>query len=161
MPVLSVDSLVNSQQDGVRHAALTLALGIIMERVKSLPQEDRQDLYELAKGFPQAQTGEEIESIFAAIMEILDQKPGRVLAMDDAREPTEGLQRWMSCVSERIRETRENAGMTQCELADKSGLPQSHISRIETGKHSPSHSTLEKLAKALNVPLTTFDPSAT
>ena len=39
--------------------------------------------------------------------------------------------------------------MTQGELADKAGIPQSHVSRLETGKHVPTHLTIEKLAEAL------------
>jgi hypothetical protein len=33
------------------------------------------------------------------------------------------------------------------------------VSRIVNAKYSPSHSTLEKIAAALGVPLKVFDPS--
>ncbi|MDM8008608.1 MAG: helix-turn-helix transcriptional regulator [Phycisphaerae bacterium] len=49
--------------------------------------------------------------------------------------------------------------MVKKALASKSGLPQSHISRLEAGRHSPSHKTLEKLASALAVPVNRLDPS--
>jgi transcriptional regulator with XRE-family HTH domain len=53
------------------------------------------------------------------------------------------------------------AQLTQEQLAAKSGLPQSHISRIENAKHSPSLATLQKIAAALGVPVERFDLSGT
>ena len=41
------------------------------------------------------------------------------------------------------------AGMTQKDLADKSGVRQSNISRIENGSCVPTISTLEALAEGL------------
>ncbi|OHB75234.1 MAG: hypothetical protein A2W31_11590 [Planctomycetes bacterium RBG_16_64_10] len=66
----------------------------------------------------------------------------------------------MAFVSAKIRDCRKAAGLTQQQLEEKTGLPQSHISRLENGEHSPSHATLEKIAKALNMPVTMFDPCA-
>ena len=44
---------------------------------------------------------------------------------------------------------RENAGLTQRELAERSGVPQSTIARIERG-YNTSIDTLSKIAFALN-----------
>jgi len=74
-------------------------------------------------------------------------------------EPGPTLQKWIDYVSDKIRAYRKTAGLTQEELAEKSGLPQSHISRLESGKHSPSRLTLEKLGAALGVSVREFDPS--
>lgn len=52
-------------------------------------------------------------------------------------------------IGQRIKIRREELGMTQQELADKSGLPQSHICRLEVGKHAPTNTTIEKIAAAL------------
>jgi transcriptional regulator with XRE-family HTH domain len=41
--------------------------------------------------------------------------------------------------------------MTQQELADKAGLARTYIARLETARQDPTVSTLEKIAKALNV----------
>lgn len=45
---------------------------------------------------------------------------------------------------------RSEKNMTQRELAAKTGIRQSNISRIENGKCSPNLETLIKLAKGLN-----------
>jgi DNA-binding XRE family transcriptional regulator len=44
---------------------------------------------------------------------------------------------------------RKAAGWTQAELADRAGVRQETISRIETGKHSPGLKTMAKIDKAL------------
>jgi Zn-dependent peptidase ImmA (M78 family)/DNA-binding Xre family transcriptional regulator len=45
---------------------------------------------------------------------------------------------------------REHRGMGQKELAEKSGIDQGNISRIESGKQIPFKDTMEGIAKALN-----------
>lgn len=58
----------------------------------------------------------------------------------------------MSKLGEKIKKLRESYGMTIKDLSDKSGVGQSTISEIETGKaKNPKSETLSKLAKALNV----------
>jgi transcriptional regulator with XRE-family HTH domain len=60
-----------------------------------------------------------------------------------------------------LRELRERAGLTQVELAERSGIHQSHISRIETGfVVRPSFDVVSKLAAALGVPTDDFLPIA-
>lgn len=44
---------------------------------------------------------------------------------------------------------RKYLGMSQKILAKRAGVPQSTISRIETGQHSSNHQTLNKVSKAL------------
>lgn len=41
--------------------------------------------------------------------------------------------------------------MTQQEVAEKMGIPQSNVSRIESGKTSPSFQTIKAYAKALGI----------
>jgi DNA-binding XRE family transcriptional regulator len=52
-----------------------------------------------------------------------------------------------------IRRLRETKGMTQEELADAVGMMRNNISRIEATKHRPTLETLERIAKALKVPV--------
>ena len=54
-----------------------------------------------------------------------------------------------------LRELREKAGMSQLELAKKSGVAQGYISDLEGGdKKNPGLDVLKKLARALDVPVT-------
>ncbi|MDQ1395350.1 MAG: hypothetical protein QOG64_609 [Acidimicrobiaceae bacterium] len=45
---------------------------------------------------------------------------------------------------------REQAGLTQVELAERTGISQADISRIERGATSPTAKTLQRIAEALN-----------
>jgi len=51
----------------------------------------------------------------------------------------------------RIKEVRENKGMTQEMLAEKAGINQKMISRYERGEQEPTAGKLEALAAALGV----------
>lgn len=54
---------------------------------------------------------------------------------------------------------RETVGMTQKELAEKTGIYQADISKIERGLANPSVSTLKRLADGLNMNLVIgFEP---
>ena len=64
-----------------------------------------------------------------------------------------------SKVKNRLRETRLRLGLTIVELAKKSGVDPSAISRIERGLRKPKAETLRKLADALGVPLDWLYPS--
>jgi len=50
-----------------------------------------------------------------------------------------------------IVQARRRAGLTQQELADRVGMPQSQISRIERNADRTTVRTLRKIANALNV----------
>jgi len=52
---------------------------------------------------------------------------------------------------ERLRHIREQAGYSQQELADESGVSQHTISELEQGRRRPQGRTLRKLAKVLGV----------
>jgi transcriptional regulator with XRE-family HTH domain len=56
-------------------------------------------------------------------------------------------------IGERIRQLREEKGLSQGELEKASGLLRCYISRVEHGHTVPSLETLEKFATALDVPL--------
>lgn len=49
-----------------------------------------------------------------------------------------------------LRALREQRGLSTTELAEKTGLKQSNISRLENGKYPPNLITIMKLASALN-----------
>jgi ribosome-binding protein aMBF1 (putative translation factor) len=150
---------VNNTVD-VREAALTMAIAVLMERIRNLPKEDKNDLFELSKALFAAETTEEEQSAANAMREILEQDSINVRPLALKDESSQGLQKWIDYIGIRIKQARESAGLTQTELSTKAGLPQSHISRLENGQHSPSFATLEKIAKALNISISQLDPSA-
>jgi transcriptional regulator with XRE-family HTH domain len=51
-----------------------------------------------------------------------------------------------------LRVARERLGLTQEEVAARSGVQAGEISRIERGKRDPQISTLEKIAAAVEMP---------
>jgi transcriptional regulator with XRE-family HTH domain len=56
-----------------------------------------------------------------------------------------------SIFADRLRTTRENKGLSQTDLAAKSGLQPSAVSHFETGRRAPSFDNLRRLADALDV----------
>jgi transcriptional regulator with XRE-family HTH domain len=62
--------------------------------------------------------------------------------------------------SDRLRELREKAGLTQAQLAVKSGLHLSAVTRFEQGLREPSLATAQSLAAALGVTCDAFNQPA-
>lgn len=52
-----------------------------------------------------------------------------------------------------VREARAAAGLTQEELADRSGLDRSYMGGVERGERNPTLSVIEKIAEGLGLPL--------
>mgnify|MGYP002803036353 CR=1 len=59
-------------------------------------------------------------------------------------------------VGKRVKELRNNMGISQEELADMVGLDRTYITSVERGKRNISIVNVEKLAKALQVSLAEF-----
>jgi|SRR5580658_4860548 transcriptional regulator with XRE-family HTH domain len=55
-------------------------------------------------------------------------------------------------IGERLREIREEKKLPQREIENRSGLQRAYLSRVENGHTVPTIETLEKWAKALEVP---------
>ena len=56
-------------------------------------------------------------------------------------------------VGNRLKQFRELRGLSQSKIEKRTGLVRSYISRVENGHISPSVATLEKFARALDMPL--------
>lgn len=56
-------------------------------------------------------------------------------------------------IGQRLRELRESNKLSQGDLEKRTGLLRSYTSRVENGHTVPSIETLEKYARALEVPL--------
>lgn len=157
---MATPSLLNSIRSmSFRDQAIAIAVPVIMDRIERLSKEDRDDLFALVKELACATTEEDRFGICDTIIEILDGKPVSVERADlsESGVQSEKWLKWTNWVSKKIRDARNEVGLTQEELAEMSGLPQSHISRIENGKHSPARATIEKIANALGKPVTFFD----
>lgn len=59
-------------------------------------------------------------------------------------------------IAERLREYRQQLGMSGSQLAEASGLSKGMLSKLENGQVSPSLSSLVRLSEALQVPVTAF-----
>lgn len=56
-------------------------------------------------------------------------------------------------VGKRLRKVREKKNLSQGDIEKRTGLLRCYISRVENGHTVPSIETLEKMARALEVPL--------
>lgn len=54
----------------------------------------------------------------------------------------------------RLKQLRLAAGLTQAELARRTGIHRPNIARVEAGRHTPSLETLSRIAGAIGVPTT-------
>ena len=59
-------------------------------------------------------------------------------------------------VGKRVKESRNELGISQEELADLAGLDRTYITSVECGRRNISIINIEKLAKALNVTVKDF-----
>jgi transcriptional regulator with XRE-family HTH domain len=69
------------------------------------------------------------------------------------RRRRESLGPASSQIGPRLRELREQKGLFQRDIEERTGLLTCYISRVENGYKLPSLGTLERFALALNVPL--------
>lgn len=56
-------------------------------------------------------------------------------------------------IGDRLRELREDKKLSQGDIEKRTGLLRCYISRVENGHTVPAIETLEKLARALEIPL--------
>ena len=75
-------------------------------------------------------------------------------ASEDTAVPPAGIE-----FAERLVAARKNAKMTQVQLAEASGINQSHISKLERGEWEPRLFTIMSLAAALDVSPANLIPS--
>lgn len=59
---------------------------------------------------------------------------------------------WVGNLGSNLRAARARLELTQEQVAERSGVHATEVSRIEAGKRDPQVSTLEKLAAAVEVP---------
>lgn len=145
----------------IQDNSFALAIEVIRDRIRRLPEDDARDLHELLPSLFSCDE-EERQSAAKAIQEILAAQvsPAGTIKAFEAAAGLEPLRKWVDHASGRIKELRKQHGLTQAELAAKADIPQSYISRLENGEHSPTAKTIQRIADALGVPATDIDPSA-
>lgn len=52
-----------------------------------------------------------------------------------------------------LKEKRQNAGLTQTNLAEQIGISRSQLSLMESGKRKPSYDVLKKIAAVFGEPI--------
>ncbi len=83
-----------------------------------------------------------------------EQGNGKVAEFETAAERNKRANRLEMCIGREVRQLRRKHDMTVTELAELAGLSSGMLSKIENGHTSPSLTTLQSLASALNVSVT-------
>lgn len=140
------------------------AIAVLVEKIARLSQEEKDDMMCVVMEIKDCESESDLGEIQQTIREILfPEMTGGLLERDDIRPPSnnamEALSKRREAISTKLKELRLAQNLTQAQLAEKSGLPQSHISRLEAGQHGPSLRTVERLAQALGVSTSILDPA--
>ena len=79
------------------------------------------------------------------------------ISLDSERAPLDNrgstANRWCAILGPKIAEHRKSQGMTQRDLAEKTGIDQAAISRIESGRANPTLNSLEALVEGVGFSL--------
>ena len=161
LPIEQQLQLAVSNFGGSMEARLAgAAIATVVARMVQLTDEDQKDLFECVQDLGTIKGPEDASETMKTILEILEPtckgtdpvSADELLAdIPEEQEAREKHESWLVWISEKLRALRTERGLTQEKLAELSGLPQSHISRLEGGKHSPSNQTLAKIASAMGV----------
>jgi DNA-binding XRE family transcriptional regulator len=135
---------------------------ILLNRILKMPPSQHQRICRLVDLYRNAKTEQDASEIGEVLAEILFGEPkdytASKLSSDVSPDGREALKKHRKCVGKQLRKCRQGLKMSQEELAEKAGIPQSHVCRLETGKHAPTYLTIEKLANALGVAASQLDP---
>ncbi len=85
-------------------------------------------------------------------MSDLDELTNELMQDPEFKKEYESLQPEMD-ITRAILNARIQAGLTQIQLSEKSGISQADISRLERGTRNPSLSLLKRLAEAMDATL--------
>lgn len=85
-------------------------------------------------------------------MQTHDQLVKKLMRRPGVRKEVERIEREESALLDALLKARQDAGLTQAQVAERMGTQAPSIARLEralaTGKHSPSVATLRKYVKA-------------
>ena len=136
------------------------AIALLIERIASLDSDVKDDLVKVFMDVQSCTTPEEQEEIEQTVRELIFPQVYGDLIVGNAGNANGAakLGKWSERIGECIKRLRKEKNWSQEQLAEASGLPQPHISKLENGQHSPSHKTVVALANALGVKTSELDP---
>ena len=82
-------------------------------------------------------------------MSDLQELTNELMQDEEFRREYEALQPEMD-ITRALLDARIQAGLTQSQLSERTGISQADISRLEKGTRNPSPSLLKRLAEAMN-----------
>jgi len=97
-----------------------------------------------------------VEDYERLVMESMELEVLAEMNKDDEVEWVDAQEWALQLAGDKIKETRRLKKLTQKQLAEKLGIPQSQISRIERKPDRTTVRTLKKVAKALGVDVSTL-----
>ena len=80
----------------------------------------------------------------------------KLVVADKTTDPAEASGHLGAVIANHVRSRRLEIGLTVGQLADRTGISKGMLSKIENAQTSPSLSTLERLAGALDMPVTSL-----
>jgi DNA-binding XRE family transcriptional regulator len=157
-------AIENVRNDAIQPAQVRLeeaAIAILIERIARLDQEDKDDLIAVLIEVQRCTTAAELKEVEQTIRELIFPELAGELVIGEAGNARgdSKLQAWSEKIGATIKQLRLDRGWTQEQLAERAGLPQPHICRLERGQHSPSHKTIVALASAFEIEAKAIDPS--
>lgn len=143
---------------------MTLVPFSVVKLLVSLSDRKRKRVFQLLELYEKSEDEQEKEEILAVIQEVL-QRPWTAMQAIPAEElevPEEGkreLNKYFRWLGKQIRKHRKKAGLTQAELASRTGMPLYVISRLERAVYAPTYTPLRKIALALGISPEELDPA--
>lgn len=152
----------NGRDPDTKVAKLSVQAVGLLQKFIALKGKDRENVLGLLRDFTTEGDAYEKREIAKTIVELVYPEiiGDMVLALPSLRSDGKFLKARAEYIGKQIRKYRESANMTQVQLAEASDIPQSHISKLEAGLHSPNEFTLEKIAKALKAKVSDLDYDA-
>ena len=134
----------------------------VAQRIANLTDAQREVIVGLLLQMKDASERERREIVDAIVEVILPEDTIGGIAkkpLDSSSEHFQRMREYQKRIGMEVRKLRLAKKMTQRELAERAGLRQSHISRLERGDPIPTDATARKLAKALGVKPAELDPA--
>lgn len=143
-----MSATIQNNDRAVRH--------VLSNALKHLTAEQVQDFCELAMMYSSSRDPEVLETI---VEMMVPHSLGKIsFDAGVTKTAADQVDAFQVKIGDAIRSHRTKLGWTQEQLAQRAGLTQSHVCRLEQGTHSPTDLTIQKVANALGVDPSAIDP---